>query len=69
MTTRMHHAGFDAVPHRLRRRLEGQIDLLGDGQRIHVGSQGHDRSRPAAAKHADDTRGGDAGRHLEAKLA
>ena len=46
VTARVHHAGLLAVPLRLRRRLERQIDLLGDRQRIHVGSQRHDRARP-----------------------
>ena len=35
----VHHADFLAVELRLRRRLERQVDLLGDRQRVHVGPQ------------------------------
>ena len=61
----VHHADLLAVVRRLRRRLERQVDLLGDRQRVHVGAQRHDLSGLAALEDADDAGLRDAGLHLE----
>ncbi len=49
-------------------RGEGQIDLLLDRQRIHVGAQRHDAAGLAALQHAHDAGDPDACLHLVAEL-
>jgi hypothetical protein len=59
----VHDADGLAVPLSLLLGGERQIDLLGHGQRIHVGPQGDDRAWLLALQHCDDA----SVRHLEGK--
>jgi hypothetical protein len=49
----VHHAAVEAVPLRAHGALEGDVDLFGDGKRVHVGAQRHGRSGLAALEDAD----------------
>ena len=69
VTARVHHTHFLAVPLRRRGGLERQVALLGHRERIHVGPQRDDGSRPSAFEHTNDARGGDARRYGEAQLS
>ena len=54
VATRVHDPDRLSFPGRGRPAGEGQVDLLGDRQRVHVGAQRDDRPRPAALDHGDD---------------
>ncbi len=47
--------------------LNGNVDLLGDGQRVHVGAQRHDRAGLAALQQAHDAGVRDVLAHLDAE--
>ena len=64
----VHDADFLSVVGAAHRRLERQVDLLGDRERVHVRSQSGDASRFAAAKNADDPSVRDRRAHFDAQL-
>ncbi len=61
----MHHAGLLACPLRPDLGRERHIDLLGHRERVHVGTQGHDRTGFAAAQHRDHAGVGHTRTHFE----
>ena len=65
VTACVHYADALTVVFRGNRGLEGNLDLLGHRQRVHVGPQRHHRTRALAAQHADDSRLGHAGAHFQ----
>ncbi len=69
VTAGVHHAHFGPVVHRSHGALERKVDLLGDGERIHVGAEGDDRPRLPASQDADDPGAPDGSLHLEPERA
>ena len=66
---RVHHADVLAVVPRAHGGLEGQVDHLRDGQRVHVGAQRDDAARTSAAQHADNAGSADALPHFQSERA
>ena len=66
---RVHHADLLAAPLRLHLRGVGDVEFLGDRQRVHVGPKRDHPSGLAAAQDADDAGLRHAGANLQAQLA
>ena len=64
----VHDANHAAHPRRLDLRGEGQVDLLLDRERIHVGAQRNHAARLAAFENADHAGVAHAGLHFDAEL-
>jgi hypothetical protein len=69
VAARVHDAHLLPVDLRADARAEGEVDLLGDGQGVHVRAEGDDRPRAPAVQHADDAVTADARTHFDAKPA
>jgi hypothetical protein len=67
MAAGVHHPDFLPVELGAHRGLEWQVDQLGDRQRVHVGSQRHDRAGLAPTEHAHHSRMSHAGPDIEAE--
>src|SRR5689334_13555030 len=65
----VHDADVLAVVLRADRGPEGDVDLLGDGERVHIGTKGDDGARSAAPEYANDAGAADAGADLDAQLS
>ena len=65
----VHHAGLATAISGRDLGSERHVGLLGDGQPVHIGAQGHDRPGSPSVQNADDARMRDTRAHFQAELS